>query len=383
MADATIKSNKLIGLKNLGATGYINCILHQLFHIKQFKYGIINAGIDISKNASDDELKDSLLYQTMQAFVFMSLSTTSTPFDMKSFCFAYKDESGKNPINVQTPADAQEFIRTFLNRLEEELKNTKYEHLIDETIRSGVVHVMKCERCNTDRSRRQEMPIISVPMHNCSNLNDSLKKCVENESLDGVSCHVCQARTTHLKGMMLSKLPNTIIFHVSRFQLNFETFRHEKVNTKWIIPDDINLKEYTKVDKDVNFGDKYFEYELVGVVIHYGTVETGELYSLIKSRNDTKGNVLLYGFIADNGYRDGLEKKSGVMKIILKYYCYRAWCYAFDDNSYVISEDEVKRQSNGGSARNGYMMVYERKEFVEIKDECVGEFKNVKEIEEC
>eukprot|EP01084_Bolivina_argentea_P042610 78563_1 len=372
MADATTKSNKLIGLKNLGATGYINCILHQLFHIKQFKYGIINAGIDISKNASDDELKDSLLYQTMQAFVFMSLSTTSTPFDMKSFCFAYKDESGKNPINVQEPADAQQFTNTFLNRLEEELKNTKYEHLINQTIHSGVVDVLTCQRCNIDRSQTYEMITISVQMCNYENLNDSLKNYVENEWLDGVYCRTCRAQTRHSKGMMLSKLPNTIIFHK-----NFAR------NTKWIIPHDINLKEYTKVDKNANFGDKYFEYELVGVVIHHETVVGGELYSLIKSRNDTKGNVLLYGFIADNGHRDVLESDSDILKIILKYYCYRAWCYAFDDNSYVISEDEVKRQSNGGSARNGYMMVYERKEFVEIKDECVGEFKNVKEIEEC
>eukprot|EP01084_Bolivina_argentea_P185627 320093_1 len=91
----------------------------------------------------------------MKAFVFMSLSTSSTPFDMKSFCFAYKDDSGKNPINVQAPADAQEFTCTFLNRLEEELKNTKYEHLISQTIHSEVVDVMTCEGCNSEGCNRQ------------------------------------------------------------------------------------------------------------------------------------------------------------------------------------------------------------------------------------
>ena len=60
------------------------------------------------------------------------------------------------------------------------------------------------------------------------------------------------------------RIANVMMFNIKRYQLNFETFRPEKVNRKWIFPNFVNLKE-----KIISEGsEEYFEYELIGVVIH-------------------------------------------------------------------------------------------------------------------
>jgi len=49
-----------------------------------------------------------------------------------------------------------------------------------------------------------------------------------------------------LKRQVLHILPNTIFFHLKRFELNFETFRHEKSNQRFEFPEEINLEPYTR-----------------------------------------------------------------------------------------------------------------------------------------
>merc|ERR1712129_367074 len=62
----------------------------------------------------------------------------------------------------------------------------------------------------------------------------------------GVTCDFCAKKTTTWERQVLHILPNTIFFHLKRFELNFETFRHEKSNQRFEFPLDIDLEPYTK-----------------------------------------------------------------------------------------------------------------------------------------
>ena len=207
-------SDKLCGLKNLGATGYINCILQQLYHLKNIKYGIINAGIEISNKLSQDELKDSVLYQTMKAFVFMSLSTNSSSFDMKAFCYSYKDYTGM-PIQVNIAQDAQEFYTIFMDKLKLELKNTKYKHLLKNTIDLQLCNYLRCESCKKERGRTTSYQLLSVPISGCKDLNESLEKYIETELIEGVFCDHCQAKKNTNSGEIICNLSNILFVHVN------------------------------------------------------------------------------------------------------------------------------------------------------------------------
>jgi ubiquitin carboxyl-terminal hydrolase 34 len=101
------------------------------------------------------------------------------------------------------------------------------------------------------------------------------------------------------KFQCFSELNDSIVFHLKRFEINFDTFRREKVNDSFPFPKMINMKPFTKEyilesisgssdntsvdrlegDKDSDDG---FIYELFAVVVHTGTTDSGHYFTYIK-----------------------------------------------------------------------------------------------------
>ena len=44
--------------------------------------------------------------------------------------------------------------------------------------------------------------------------------------------------------MALKRLPNTLIVHLQRFDIDFETFRSVKINQRLEFPEQLNLKQF-------------------------------------------------------------------------------------------------------------------------------------------
>lgn len=87
----------------------------------------------------------------------------------------------------------------------------------------------------------------------------------------------------------LKDLPDNIIFHLKRFEFNLRTLQRSKINDYFTFPDTINLKPYTaEALKDPDLGGEDM-FELVGILVHAGTAESGHYYSYIRER-PTKPN---------------------------------------------------------------------------------------------
>lgn len=54
------------------------------------------------------------------------------------------------------------------------------------------------------------------------------------------------SRVTITKQQCLSKLNNTLIFHLKRFELNFDTFLREKVNEHFTFPLTLDMYPYSR-----------------------------------------------------------------------------------------------------------------------------------------
>lgn len=83
----------------------------------------------------------------------------------------------------------------------------------------------------------------------------------------------------------LKDIPDNLIFHLKRFDFNLRTMQRSKINDYFEFPEKIDMRPYT-IDHLSNPGEDKPEdvFELVGVLVHTGTAESGHYYSYIRER---------------------------------------------------------------------------------------------------
>lgn len=67
---------------------------------------------------------------------------------------------------------------------------------------------------------------------------------VAGESIEGYKCSACNKQVTCERKVALKRLPNTLIVHLQRFDIDFETFRSVKINQRLEFPEQLNLKQF-------------------------------------------------------------------------------------------------------------------------------------------
>ncbi|KAL1901293.1 hypothetical protein Cpir12675_000526 [Ceratocystis pirilliformis] len=80
-------------------------------------------------------------------------------------------------------------------------------------------------------------------------------------------------------------MPNNLIFHLKRFDFNLRTLQRSKINDHFSFPKTIDMNPYTVAH--LSSPERSLEpdtFELVGVLVHSGTAESGHYYSYIKDR---------------------------------------------------------------------------------------------------
>ena len=115
----------------------MNSILQQFFMIPAFRYNLL--ALDTSDRKKNIQrykglvIEDNLLLQMQRLFANLEISENNE-YDPTGFCYSYKEHDGsKEPTNTGMQKDSQEFLNFFLNRLNDELKGTTREHLVQDT----------------------------------------------------------------------------------------------------------------------------------------------------------------------------------------------------------------------------------------------------------
>lgn len=83
----------------------------------------------------------------------------------------------------------------------------------------------------------------------------------------------------------MKDVPDNVMFHLKRFDFNLRTLQRSKINDYFSFPTTIDLRPYTIEHlSDASSEAAEDVFELVGILVHSGTAESGHYYSYIKER---------------------------------------------------------------------------------------------------
>ena len=223
-------------------------------------------------------------------------------FNPKKFCKAFKDIDG-SPIDPYVQKDVDEFFNMFMDRIENLIKGTKEEKIMNNLFQGVLANEFICKDCPHYSEREEPFLAISLQVKNKNSVQESLKYYVEGEMLEGDNayfCEKCDMKVNTLKRCCIKRMPNILFLVLKRFEFDFDSMQKVKVNDYCEFPLELDMSPYSQQElarqdlikrmdeknqtaDDLNDEDlhllkrvmpeNYYKYKLKGIVVHYGTAD--------------------------------------------------------------------------------------------------------------
>ncbi|KAL3423599.1 ubiquitin carboxyl-terminal hydrolase [Phlyctema vagabunda] len=268
-----------VGLRNLSNTCYLNSLFTQLFMNVSFRDFMLSANVE-------DREEQRLLAETQVLFSNMqnSLKRFVDPYVVASSIRTYEEGN----IDVSIQMDVDEFYNLLFDRWEGQITSDAAKRTFRSFYGGQLVQQVKSKECEHISERLEPFSAIQCDIKGKSTLQESLQAYVDGEVMEGdnkYKCSTCDRHVDAVKRACLKDIPDNLIFHLKRFDFNLRTMQRSKINDYFSFPTTIDMRPY-KVDHIMSSPEECPEdvFELVGILVHAGTAESGHYYSFIKER---------------------------------------------------------------------------------------------------
>ena len=253
------KTDTFIGLKNFGATCYLNSLIQLLFMMPFFKENLFKF------NINQTNIENSQIFNLQELFYNLSYSNKKY-FPCYKFIQSFKSAFNGEPINVGIQQDTDEFFGILCEELEKEEKIYKNENFLENSFKGKISNeIYSIENDYPYYSCTDEDYFrITLDIKGKKNLNEALNNFIQEEILDGDNKYLIEKYNKKIaikKRVSIKNLINNLIIHLKRFELDYNTFKLQKIIDYLSFPLEINFKNYTRIYLNSNKNIKFDQNE--------------------------------------------------------------------------------------------------------------------------
>ncbi|XP_041479423.1 ubiquitin carboxyl-terminal hydrolase 48-like [Lytechinus variegatus] len=287
------RKEDLVGLKNLGATCYVNTFLQVWFNNQQFREAIYRwrpldeewgkeqpLADGILAALPDESLQPSSICGHLQLLFALLQFSKRRYIDPSNFinCLG---------LDAALQQDAQEFSKLLISLLEGTLKEQPdplVRNVIEQQFSGQYSYVTRCNHCGNCSERPSRFYELDLNIKGHKQLEDSLSEFLKEEKLEGSNqylCEKCNCKRNATRCIKLQTLPPVLNIQLLRFVFDRHSGTKKKLNNFLQFPEEIDMsKHLARRDKDA-------VYDLEAVLIHRGpTAYSGHYIAHIRSHGD-------------------------------------------------------------------------------------------------
>jgi len=267
------KHTGFVGLKNQGATCYMNSLLQVLYFTNLLRKAVYKMPTE-----SDDSQKSVGL--ALQR-VFHELQFLDKPVGTKKLTKSF----GWETLDSFMQHDVQEFLRVLLDKLEVKMKKTCVEGTIPKLFEGKMLSYIRCKNVDYKSTRSESFYDIQLNIKGKKSIIESFQDYIQTETLDGDNKY--DAGTFGLqdaeKGILFENFPPVLHLHLMRFQYDPVTDSSVKFNDRCEFPEVLDLAEYIQ---NADPASDNFKYRLHAVLVHSGDNNGGHYVVFINPLGD-------------------------------------------------------------------------------------------------
>ncbi|KAK4337648.1 hypothetical protein RND71_042135 [Anisodus tanguticus] len=268
------KETGCVGLKNQGATCYMNSLLQTLYHIPYFRKAVYHM-----PTTENDNPSGSIPLALQSLFYKLQYSDTSvaTKELTKSFGWDTHDSFMQH--------DVQELNRVLCEKLEDKMKGTVVEGTIQQLFEGHHMNYIECINVDYKSTRKEYFYDLQLDVKGCPDVYASFDKYVEVERLEGDNKYHTEKYGLQVarKGVLFIDFPPVLQLQLKRFEYDFVRDTMVKINDRYEFPLQLDLDrengKYLSPDADRSVRNLY---TLHSVLVHSGGVHGGHYYAYIR-----------------------------------------------------------------------------------------------------
>ncbi|CAL9089521.1 unnamed protein product [Musa textilis] len=268
------KETGYVGLKNQGATCYMNSLLQTLYHIPYFRKAVYHMP------TTENDMPSGSIPLALQS-LFYKLQYSDNSVATKELTKSF----GWDTYDSFMQHDVQELNRVLCEKLEDKMKGTVVEGTIQYLFEGHHMNYIECINVDYKSTRKESFYDLQLDVKGCRDIYASFDKYVEVEPLEGDNKYHAENHGLQdaKKGVLFIDFPPVLQLQLKRFEYDFMLDTMVKINDRYEFPLQLDLDKdngkYLSPEADRRVRNLY---TLHSVLVHSGGVHGGHYYAFIR-----------------------------------------------------------------------------------------------------